>query len=321
MLNSFGQNCIATRRNVRIFALSFQRGFTLVELLVVIAIIGILVAMLLPAVQAAREAARRSHCLNNFKQVGIACQNYHAAQGHFPSGIEMWPGTPGSCSTPPGKTRWIGWGYSTFILPHLEQAQLYDQFDFDSAGYAYGSSYTAGGTFVDAYLCPSDPQGRELTSCCSGKTNGSAEEEDLARTNMAGVGDSQDWSCDGYWPGLGKDGILFQYSKINTARIGDGTSNTLLIGEVVGVGPGTHQGFFWVTWNILHTRNGLNLATRVPIRDPWSVAEGGFASFHPGGCHFAFADGSTRVLSESIDYVTLAALTTRDNGDIVEHNY
>src|SRR5690349_19096150 len=95
-----------------------ERGFTLVELLVVIAIIGILVALLLPAVQAARESARRAQCLNNFKQVGVAMHSYHAARNHFPQGIDMWS-TSAPCSIPPGakEQAFIGWGWGTHILP------------------------------------------------------------------------------------------------------------------------------------------------------------------------------------------------------------
>src|SRR6185436_3076641 len=108
-------------------------GFTLVELLVVIAIIGILVALLLPAVQAAREAARRSQCANNFKQVGLASLNYESTKKIFPMGIEMWR-TIHPCawiSDPRNDSgTYYGFGWGTFILPYIEQTALYDSFDF-----------------------------------------------------------------------------------------------------------------------------------------------------------------------------------------------
>jgi prepilin-type processing-associated H-X9-DG protein len=190
-------------------------------------------------------------------------------------------------------------------------------FDFSLRQYTTGPNYKAGAVFIDTYLCPSDGQGRELVQCCSGNTNGTSDAEDLARTNMAGVSDSKDWTCDGFWPGRNKDGMMFGASKVTTAKIGDGTSHTLTVGEIVGGGQGSNKGFFWTTWNVLHTKNGLNLGVRVPIQNAWSVAEGGFASFHPGGLHFSMADGSATYISESIDYATLIALTTRDSGDIV----
>ena len=176
-------------------------GFTLVELLVVIAIIGILVALLLPAIQAAREAARRASCLNNFKQVGVAMHGHHAARGHFPVGIDMWaPGAP--CSIPrshPGVNTddYTGWGWATYILPYLEEKAIYDQIEFGDEGHAgpvtTRVNFRAAGQTVETYLCPSDPQGSELVGCCSGVQNGPSPNEDMARTNMAGVADSRDW--------------------------------------------------------------------------------------------------------------------------------
>src|SRR3954465_15349455 len=96
-----------------------KRGFTLVELLVVIAIIGVLVALLLPAVQAAREAARRTRCINNLKQIGLALHNYHDALGSLPMGYTAWPGPDPHATAP-------GWGWAALVLPRLEQAAVYD---------------------------------------------------------------------------------------------------------------------------------------------------------------------------------------------------
>lgn len=307
-----------------------RSGFTLVELLVVIAIIGVLVALLLPAIQSAREAARRNACLSNFKQVGVAMHNYVSAKGHLPSGQNVWRGRF-NCANPGGTTaavpEQIGWGWGTFILPYLEQQAIYDRMDFTQSWFANGDSFVAAATKLPVYLCPSDPQGNELMDCCSPMMNGGNEEEDVAASNMAGVADSRDFQCGngGSFARLDGDGVLYTKSDLPIARIADGTSNTLLIGEVLGVGPGTHQGFFWVSHGVLHTANGVNTflqyTTRLgtpPVRGvTHSFNEGGFSSFHPGGCHFVFADGSAHYISESIDALTLAGLTTRAGEEVI----
>jgi len=152
-------------------------GFTLVELLVVIAIIGILIALLLPAVQAAREAARRMQCSNNFKQAGLALHNYHSSVTSFP------PGCLYTISAYPVSYEW-SWG--AYILPYLEQQALYDIFDFETPNgggalhYALPWNTPVGTTMVSAFLCPSDPAG--------GNINGGIG----AIADMCGVGDSQE---------------------------------------------------------------------------------------------------------------------------------
>ena len=299
-----------------------RAAFTLVELLVVITIIGILIALLLPAVQAAREAARRIQCSNNFKQVGLAMHNYHAALRTFPTGICMWRG--GSCGDPGLGQNYYGFSWSTHILPFLEQKTIHDQLDFNLnlSSYALEPNFSVGANFIPAYLCPSDPQGEELVSCCTGPYNGAGEYEDLAKTNMAGVADSYDWTCDGNIPTPNGDGVLYQRSKVKIGHITDGTTNTLLIGEAVGGKPGSNSGFFWSTWNILHTRNGINYPLQLdPIPSVWNVASFGFASYHPGGCHFLMADGSVQFLTETVDQNVLAFLTTRDEGEVIPQTF
>jgi prepilin-type N-terminal cleavage/methylation domain-containing protein/prepilin-type processing-associated H-X9-DG protein len=310
-------------------ATHLSRAFTLVELLVVIAIIGILVAILLPAVQSARESARRAQCLNNFKQVGVAMHSYHAARNRFPQGIDMWT-TSTPCSIPPGKTlSFIGWGWATQILPYFEETQVFSMFDLTERSdnnYASGNSFKAGASRINSYLCPSDPQGFELVGCCSGVSNGATEAEDLGKTNMAGVADSKSWQCvwkdyDNYpsgWARPDGNGVLFQHSAVNVAKITDGTSHTLMVGEVVGFDAGSNSGYFWVTWDVLDVANGLNLPLRVPPRSLFDETESGFASHHPGGCHFLFSDGSAAMLNESIDQDLLAALATRNGAEVID---
>ena len=333
-------------------------GFTLVELLVVIAIIGILVALLLPAVQAAREAARRVQCANNFKQVGVALHNYHGAHGKFPAGMWVWVEPPRcSCncagtSHPLGNQLYFGWGWGTYILPHLEEQPLYDAIGFDPTprdqpraeysgmAYARGASFKAGTTFVSTYLCPSDLQGRELVDCdpvgpCGGVPrrywNGSHEAEDMAKTNMAGIaGNNGVYSCDDSSGQMLQNGVLYNRSEIEASDIADGSSNTLMVAEVVGDFPGSYNGYFWMTWDIVSNHNGINypiqlLQTRAKRNDqgfaidghlPWSDQTGA-ASWHPGGCHFTLADGSVRFISEDIANHVLMGASTRANEEFI----
>ncbi len=306
--------------------LAFRRplhGFTLVELLVVIAIIGILIAMLLPAVQAAREAARRLQCANNFKQAGLAMHNYHAALKSFPPGMILWTSsTPASCGPRPN-TYYAGWGWAAFILPYIEQQNVYDQIDFLSNSY-YDSAINKSGTSnkavctssIAVYFCPSDPQGGELV-----QISGSDGPNDGARqSNMAGVADSSDMTCDGLWPKQFQlaDGIMAERRPCRISDIRDGTSNTLMLGEVTGGGPGSRQGYPWISWTITDTGNGINSALSTPGGGTWpsgGVYAGmrvpGFSSYHSGGCNFLLADGSVSFISQNISSDVLRALTTR----------
>ena len=110
---------------------------------------------------------------------------------------------------------------------------------------------------------------------------------------------------------------MYQVSNVPISKITDGTSNTLIVGEVVGsLGSTDNFGFYWVTWNVLHTANGVNLAAKFEPQRWNSVEEGSFASFHPGGCHFVFCDGHATFVNEDIDKVTLAALTTRAGSEV-----
>jgi prepilin-type N-terminal cleavage/methylation domain-containing protein/prepilin-type processing-associated H-X9-DG protein len=301
---------------------AFARGFTLVELLVVIAIIGILIALLLPAVQAAREAARRSQCANNFKQAGLACHNYASAKKVFPLGIEMWRGTAPCALINDGRNdgnnRYYGFGWAAHVLPYVEEQGLFGQLDHRLKGQAYANppNFAIGGNYINTYLCPSELQGKQLVSCCSGVMNGAIEEEDLAVTHIAGVADSIDWSCDGAWPGPNANGVLFQRSRVKPTHVKDGTSHTLMLGEVIADPKVKNNGFFWSTWDILHTKNGIN-TTLLNYVSPWHVETQSFASYHKGGCNFAFADGHVTFLTETISPATLAALTTRNGGETI----
>jgi len=194
---------------------SLRRGFTLVELLVVIAIIGILVALLLPAVQAAREAGRRTSCSNNLKQIGLALHNYHDTYKRFPFG---W------------SDRGAGW--TTMILPQVEQGNLYNTLGFaESQNWDINGSAneTACGTYLDVFRCPSmaapdhvNNQGIPERVPCSyrGVASSTADSDD---PGTSVVGRSME--------NLDLEGIFFCCSKVNMSWILDGTSNTFMVGE------------------------------------------------------------------------------------------
>ena len=294
-----------------------EKAFTLVELLVVIAIIGILVAMLLPAVQAAREAARRAQCQNNFKQVGLALHNYHSGLRSFPPGLLL---------TNPNTVSLFSW--SAYLLPYLEQEDVEELIDYETAidYFAAGGTRQAGATRIETYLCPTDPQGGELVSCCGNGQVGDLPEEDTRQTNMGGVYDSVYLYS---WYGTQaqrapleeRNGVFAWDEGCRIRDIRDGTSHTICIGELTGKGPGTHSAHFWISHNIMGTLDGINGIYTVPGGGVFGFPNGfynaGFSSFHPGGCHFAKADGSVQFFSEEIEAATLAALSTRNGGDYI----
>ena len=305
-------------------------GFTLVELLVVITIIGILIALLLSAVQAAREAARQIKCRNNFKQVGIALHNYHAARQSFPPGAILYYNVmkQPECVAHPSNN-YAGWGFLTFILPYIEQQGVYDRIDFNAQKYYFpftGDSNPAR-TRIDAYLCPSDPQDGEILWVSPG--NDVPGVDGLRQSNMAGVVDSINWTCDLQWPkyfgGASNmaNGVMGNREPCHFRDITDGTSSTIMVGEITGGGPGTYVGEWWASWCLTDTSNGINSGLTVPGGGVWGAGTyaerraAGFSSYHPNGCHFLSADGSVAFISQDIASNVLAALTTRAGEEVI----
>jgi len=297
----------------------YRHGFTLVELLVVIAIIAILIALLLPAVQAAREAARRTQCMNNFKQIGIALHNYHSARSKFPTG-EVYIH---HAFNPYSGKNYYGPGWSTRILPYMEQLELSNLYSVEDAEWGvYGrETINLGLNRIKAYVCPSDFQDEALNV---GAQWGSPIL--WWKTNASGVADSvSHWKIGNQFvnqcPVIEGDGMLLNLTTVRVRDVFDGTSNTLMVGEMTGSEPGSKKGWVWVHFNIRSTANGINGPGSIPGDGVFTrTGFDGFSSYHPGGCHFLRADGSVRFESENIDAALLAALTTRRGGDVTSTN-
>ncbi len=237
-------------------------GFTLVELLVVIAIIGILIALLLPAVQAAREAARRTQCTNNLKQIGLALHNHHDVYKRFPPGGASFIGPWGRFVHPTGGE--AGWGASWvfFVLPYVEQSALYQQVNLESSNPGWGDATVSDvirNKVIPTFLCPSAPftetygsifgggkTGPNTYPGIAGAVNGLIPNYTETRQN-SGCGNAG-CCCGGI---AGGSGVLFPFSKIRFSDINDGTSNVMAVSEQSGylyTQNGTRV--YWGTGNI-----------------------------------------------------------------------
>ncbi len=264
-----------------------KRAFTAVELIVVIAIIGILIALLFPAIQMARESARRTTCKSNLSQIAIALQNYEATHLVYPPGSNWWKS--GECGF---SETYEGWSWSTFILPEMDQDPLFSAINFDSpSGAADPDQSTVAVTTVPSYVCPSDLNGGTRAA-----NSPHSPVADYSVSNVAGVADSSSARCPR------RDGMLYTISSVRSGDIQDGASQTLLIGEVTG-----ENQYAWIAGNIISTGAGIN--------------QSGFSSHHTGGCHFGFVDGHVTFLSELIDSAVLTGLTTRDGTEVIDSKY
>jgi prepilin-type N-terminal cleavage/methylation domain-containing protein/prepilin-type processing-associated H-X9-DG protein len=271
-----------------------KRGFTLVELLVVIAIIGILVSLLLPAVQAAREAARRVSCTNNLAQLGLAMHHFEFNQGFLPSGVTE---SKGPIKYEPIGTH-VSW--TVELLPYLELHNVYRKFDKTLGAYAIQNEPVRQ-QILPVFLCPSNPNehvaGEQKYGVCTYAGCHNHDEAPIDESNT---------------------GLLYLNSKTRFAEISDGTSNTILLGEKLT----DDDSFGWVSG----TRDTLrNTGSFVPGRYSPNPAKvplgpsvvGGFGSFHTGGGNFVYADGSVVFISQSIDEQLRKYLGHRSDGELI----
>lgn len=291
-----------------------RRGFTLVELLVVIAIIGILVALMLPAVQMAREAARRAWCNNNLKQIGLGLHMYHDTFVRFPAG---WNAFDPSTRQPD----WLGepgWSWATSILPYMEQTALYGDRIYLDLPITDPANAAARVTPIKMYRCPSDiGVNTFLLEADHHEPVAGYRPINLATGNYIGVFGTED-PHDVYEHGSGRpNGIFFLNKGVRIADILDGTSQTFAVGERSSkLAPSTWVGM---------VRGGEHAPARVvgvATFPPNSEMDEehyshNFSSFHPAGTQFLAADGSVKLVNESIDMGVYHALCTRNAGDVV----
>lgn len=315
-----------------------RRGFTLIELLVVIAIIAILIALLLPAVQQAREAARRTQCKNNMKQLGLAIHNFHDVYNRFPAGSYAPPGSVAAGGNGPLNLTWNDHQFTGLIpqiLPQMEQGNLYDSIevwkgvdyrpDAANAGdylpetryFVDAATWAAGQAKYGSVTCPSDPQVESGTFTPSRNhvwhttTGGTMTQygwgtpQPLGETNYSGVagflGEANQIPA---W--AERKGIFFSRSKNRFRDVVDGTTNTLMVGELTG---GETMNFRWIS------QSGFPTA--------WGLASNGdlnwwqFNSYHTGIVQFALGDGSVRPISTNIDGLIYRHLTGMGDRQVV----
>jgi prepilin-type N-terminal cleavage/methylation domain-containing protein/prepilin-type processing-associated H-X9-DG protein len=299
---------------------SRRRGFTLVELLVVIAVIGILVALLLPAIQAARESARRTTCTNNLKQIGLAVHSYQTAKKHLPP-PEALPS--GGTIQPEASSTFV------LLLPYLEEGNRYAGFDSAESVISSKNLPTTSGT-VETYVCPSMQFNRDIPVVDCSEQLGAGSYIISSRTDYASasIAAGEDAAMDGAFAMPKQD----EPYSLGFQHFLDGTSKTFLVGEI-------NFGFADLEWDCSKLAGQIKWGDQTWAKGYWPYAWGhiswtsyknfGLASYnskravegfktlrvfrsdHPGGAQFVYVDGAVNFVQDSIEYPVLRALVTR----------
>jgi len=307
-------------------------GFTLVELLVVIAIIGVLVGLLLPAVQQAREAARRMSCSNNLKQIGLAMHNYHDTHGSFASNQMWWNGNFNGDPRRPQPGDDNGHSWRALLLPFMEQGPTWEQIDFGLPITSNVPGATGGMSNLQIarmpmpmYTCPSDASGPLSKSGNQYLWSNWAFPQASPRDEPVGVTSYKGIAGNGYdnvFSQVPYPEAMFDRRRgpdLKMRDVIDGTTNVLFVGEI---SPEWYAWPSWMSWHTpMSTHRGPNhvhriysrIGARGPSQHGWTS---GFTanSFHPGGVQFCMVDGSVQFISETIDLALYQGLAHPQDG-------
>lgn len=324
-----------------------RKAFTLIELLVVIAIIAILIALLLPAVQQAREAARRSTCKNNLKQWGLALHNYHDVSKQFPAALLNSGRYSGGAARNGPVRNTTGW---TMLLPYIDEGERFRKWNFNAgsstsnprAGGTAGNDTTnqaLWATVPEAMICPSHPEGGTKSTWNAGSNHFYSRRNATRTSYLFSTGATTDYDANyGAWNASLRQGAFGNNGGARFAQITDGTSNSFAIGEAWGgtqyrtsghYGPWGLNGVHTCCHGRVYTNSNSFINATPAYRADWhlnAVWRGDakrrvyawtFSSGHTGGGHFLLCDGSTRFVSENMDYRAFAAIAYIHDDELV----